>query len=90
MSAGHVIGHPKTTAVVAAAKLLFVFGSDSAPLTTAVFVIVEAGDAVTFTTSVTVAVLSTFIEPSEQLTVPVPPTGGVVHVPWLVMTAAKV
>lgn len=72
------------TAVLAVAELLPEFGSLDMPLTIAVSVIVEPGAALTLTTRVTTTEPPDASAPSEQLTVPVPPTGGVLQLPGLV------
>ena len=75
---------PPETAVVAVAELLPRLGSLDMPVIEAVLVIVEPGAAVTLTTRVIVVDPLVRSAPSEQVTVPVPPTGGVLQLPELV------
>jgi hypothetical protein len=73
---------PETTAVVAVAELFPGFESGvTLLLADVVFVIVEPGGAVTFTTRVIVTVAPLLIVPNAQVTVPVPPGGGVTQLP---------
>lgn len=72
------------TAVLAVAELLTGFGSLDMPLTIAVLVIVAPGAALTFTTRLIATETSDGSAPSEQVTVPVPPGGGVLQLPGLV------
>ena len=75
---------PAMTAVFAAAELLPKFISADIPLTIAVLVIVAPGAALTFTTRLIATDPAGAIAPSEQMTAPVPPTGGVLQLPGLV------
>jgi hypothetical protein len=66
--------------VVVTADVLFPgFGSAVVVLTFAVLLIVPLAEALTFTTTVKVAVAPARSEPIVQLIVPVPPTGGLVQ-----------
>lgn len=90
-SAGQLIAQgKKITGVVSIEELLPDTGSFDVLATTTVLLIVEPGVALTFTTRVTLAEPPRRIVPSEQVTVPVPPTGGAVDVPWLVVTEMNV
>lgn len=71
------------TAVFAVAELLAGFESLDKPLTVAVLVIVAPGAALTFTTRVIATDPPDPSAPSEQVTVPVPPGGGVLQLPGL-------
>ena len=83
-SGGHVSVHPEEkTVVFEVAELLVRFGSPDVPLIIAVFVICAPGAAWTFTTRVIEAELPFAIGPIAQVTVPVPPTGGVLQLPGL-------
>jgi hypothetical protein len=62
------------------------FGSGVLELTFAVFVMVLPGGNVSCTTNVTVNSEPFATVPAEQLTVPVPPTGGAEHDPTVVDT----
>jgi hypothetical protein len=92
MFAGHEIVHPPppVTGVASVEELLPDSGSFDALDTTTVLLIVEPGAALTFTTRVTLADPPRRIVPSEQVTFPVPPSGGAVDVPWLVVTETNV
>ena len=93
MSAGHVItGAGSETETLALAELLDVSGSEVVELTNAELAIVAPGasEQSAVTTIVTVAEPPEAIVPSEHVTGPVPPTGGVVHEPWLDEAEAKV
>lgn len=84
MSAGQVSTHALADAIAVVAVAELLLGLESGRLvvlTELVFIIVEPGGAVTFTTSVIVAVAPLFSVPSEQVTVPVPPGGGVTQLP---------
>ena len=75
---------PPETVVFAVAELFAKVGSLDMPLIEAIFIIVEPGAAVTLTTRVIVADAPVASAPSEQETVPVPPTEGVLQLPGLV------
>ena len=85
-SDGQVREQPSSefTSVKAVAELLLGFGSLDVPPIVAVLVIVPPGAALTFTTRVIDTDPMVEIGPSEQLTVPTLPTGGVLQVPGLV------
>lgn len=74
---------PEKTLVLDVVELLAKFGSLPMPLTVAELVITPPGPAVTLTTRVIGADSPPSSSPSEQLTMPVPPTGGVLHIPGL-------
>jgi hypothetical protein len=81
----------EATVVVVVAELFAEFGSGvTLLLANVVFVIVEPGGAVTLTTRVIVTIASLLIVPGEQVTVPVPPGGGVAQLPCDDMTEANV
>lgn len=81
--AGQVIVQAATTMVLAVAELLVRFRSLDMPLIIAVLVIVAPGGALTFTTSVIATDPLAGSAPSEHVTVPVPPGGGVLQLPGL-------
>lgn len=75
---------PVATVVLVVTELFARFGSLDVPLTEALLVIVEPDTALTFTTRVIAADPPGGSPPSEQVTVPVAPTGGVLQLPGLV------
>ena len=81
---------PQSTVVVTVEVLFFVFGSDVAEVTVAVSVIVFPEVALTFTTRVIFREFPLPSVPTVHVTVPVPPTGGAVHVPVFGVTLTKV
>ena len=80
----------KITEVIVLEELLPGPGSFDVLVTEAVLSIIEPGPAVTLTTRVMLAEPPDAIEPSEQVTIPVPPGGGAVNVPWLGVTDTNV
>ena len=64
---------------VAVAALFPALGSAVVAVTDAVLLIVPLAEALTFTTTVKVAVAPATSDPAVQLIVPVPPTGGLVQ-----------
>jgi len=84
ISDGHVrLQLGEKTLVVETAELLPRVGSPDMPLIIAVFVIVEPGAALTFTTRVIDVDPVVERGPRLQVTVPVPPGGGVEQLPGL-------
>jgi hypothetical protein len=72
--------------VTTVAALLLLCGSNALPLALAESVTVFRAREITFTTTLIVADAPEAMVPTEQLSVPVEPAAGVLHVPWVALS----